>query len=262
MKFKPNTLANAHEWMRQIKAQSTGGFFTNYFRQEMVGTQILTVATDRSLLMINDEHDFFRLYFFTNDLRGFEEILRTNDYPGDVVAGYLTRTEDKNIAEAFQRSGFNPIANYRRMVSFQLPKQRPNSALEYASSADLNQLHKDLFRVFNKYTDHLPTKSRLLGYIENRQVIVIRHEQQIRGAVCFQLRGRRVNYNYIYSLSDNHLDFLRLQNNFYGVMHERGIGAGFLWVNRSNERLASLYRSSGWRFDGLEDFFYFRSSRN
>ena len=262
MKFKPDTLANAHERMRQIKAQSTGGFFTNYFRQEMVGTQILTVATDRSVLVINDEHDFFRLYFFTNDLRDFEQTLRASEYPGDVVAGYLTRAEDKNITEAFQRSGFNPIANYRRMVSFQLPKQRPNAALEYASAADLNRLHEHLFRVFNKYTDHLPTKSRLLGYIENRQVIVIRHEQRIGGAVCFQLQGPRVNYNYIYSLSDNPLDFLQLQNNFYGVMHQREIGAGFLWVNRSNERLAALYQSSGWRFDGLEDFFYFRSSLN
>jgi hypothetical protein len=262
MKFKPDTLANAHERMRQIKAQSTSGFFTNYFRQEMVGRQILTVATDRSVLMINDEHDFCRLYFFTNDVRDFEQTLQAGEYPGDVVAGYLTRANDKNMAEAFQRSGFNPIANYRRMVNFQLPKQRPNAALEYAIAADLNQLHEHLFRAFNKYTDHLPTKARLLGYIENRQVIVIRHEQRICGAVCFQLQGPRVNYNYIYSFSDNHLDFLRLQNNFYGVMHQRGIGAGFLWVNRSNERLAALYQSSGWQFDGLEDFFYFRSSRN
>ena len=68
MKFKPDTLASAHEQMTLVKAQSTGGFSTNYFRQEMVGPQIFTAATARSVLLANDEHDFFRLYFFTNDL--------------------------------------------------------------------------------------------------------------------------------------------------------------------------------------------------
>ena len=38
MKFKPDTLASIHERMALVKAQSTEGFFTNYFRQEMGAT--------------------------------------------------------------------------------------------------------------------------------------------------------------------------------------------------------------------------------
>ena len=68
-----------------------------------------------------------------------------------------------------------------------------------------------------------------------------------------------MNYNYIYNLSRNGLDFLRLQNNFYGVMHQRGIRAGFLWINQTETRLAALHESMGWRFDGLKDYFYLRS---
>jgi hypothetical protein len=262
MKFKPDTLANAHERMAWIKAQSAGGFSTNYFRQEMVGPQILTATTDRSVLLVNNEHDFFRLYFFTNDLADLEQMLRENDYPGDFVAGYLAKTADKNIADTFQRSGFNPIATYGRMLNYRLPEQQPNAALEYAIAADVDQLHEDLFRAFNKYTDHLPPKNRLLSYVENQQVIVIRQAGRILGAVCFQLQGRRVNYNYIYNFSDNGLHFLQLQNNFYGVMHQRGIRAGFLWINQTNTRLAASYQSTGWRFDGLQDHFYFRSPVN
>jgi hypothetical protein len=58
MKFKPDTLASVHEQMGLVKAQSTQGFLTNYFRQEMVGPQILTAATARSVLLANDKHDF------------------------------------------------------------------------------------------------------------------------------------------------------------------------------------------------------------
>jgi hypothetical protein len=46
------------------------------------------------------------------------------------------------------------------------------------------------------------------------------------------------------------------------VMHQRGICAGFLWVNQTNTRLAALHQSMGWCFDGLKDYSYFRSSAN
>jgi hypothetical protein len=260
MKFKPDTLASAYEQMALVKAQSTRGFSTNYFRQQLVGPQILTAATARSVLLANDEYDFFRLYFFTNDVTDLEQILRDADYPGDVVAGYVTKAADENIAAAFQQSGFNPIATYRRMTTYRLPPQRPNPTLEYAIAADVDQIHEDLFQAFNKYTDHLPTKNRLLGYVVNQQVIVNRQAGRILGAVFFQLQGPRVNYNYIYNFSRNGLDFLRLQNNFYGVMQQRGIRAGFLWIDQTNTRLVALHQSMGWRFDGLQDYFYFRSS--
>ena len=262
MKFKPDTLASVREQMALIKAQSTAGFFTNYFRQEMVGPRILTAAKARSILLANDEHDFFRLYFFTSDPADLEQILRDVDFPGDVVAGYLTKAADENIAAAFQQSGFNPIATYRRMITYQLPRQRPNAALEYAIAADVDQLYEDLFQAFNKYTDHLPTENRVHGYVVNEWVIVNRQAGQIVGAVCFQLKGPRVNYNYLYNLSGNPLDFLRLQNNFYGVMHQRGIRTGFLWINQTETRLAALHESMGWRFDGLKDYFYLRCSED
>jgi hypothetical protein len=258
MEFRPETLANAHAQMARIKAQSHGRFSTNYFRQEMIGRQILLTTTERSVLLANDEYDFFRFYFFTNDLVDLGQRLRHASYPGKMVTGYLTKEPDKNIANAFEQAGFFPIATYGRMETYRLPQQRPNSKLDYADEADVDQLHEDLLRAFNKYTDHIPTKPRLLDYIKNQQVIVHRKMGKIVGAVCFQLKGLKVNYNYIYSLSGDGLDFLQLQNNFYGLMNQRGIRAGFLWINQANSRLAALYRASGWQFDGLQDYFYFR----
>ena len=259
MNFKPESLPTVHEQMAAVKAQSKSGFFTNYFRQELVGPHILTAATGRSVLFVNDEHDFFRLYFFTSDLGELEQILGGAKFPGSVVVGYITKAADENVAAALQHSGFSPIATYRRMLSYQLPLQGPNSDLEYAIRGDIDQIHDSLFRAFNKYTDHLPTKDRLLRYIENQWVIVNRQDGRVCGAVCFQLEGPRVNYNYIYNLSRNPIDFLRLQNNFYGVMHQRGIHAGFLWINQTESRLAALHESMGWHFDGLNDYFYLRS---
>ena len=262
MKLKRNSLAEVHEEMARVKAESNGGFHTNYFRQEMPGLQTMSGATSRTVLVLNNEHDFFRLYFFTSDVADLEQTLRETSFPGETVTGYLTRFVEENIAEVFHRSGFNLIASYRRMITYQLPACRPDATLQYATSADVDQLYEGLFQAFNKYTDHLPTRDRLQSYVENQWVIVNRDNNRIPGAVCFQLEGPRVNYNYIYNFSGNGLDFLRLQNNFYGAMNQRGIHAGFLWVNQINTRLSVLYQSTGWRFDGLKDYFYLRSSVN
>jgi hypothetical protein len=261
MQFRPDTLASAHARMASIKAQCHGDIFTNYFRQEMVGQQLFLTGNDRTLLLLNEEYGFFRLYFFTSDLSDLAQMLACAEYPGEVVAGYLTKKVNSEVIAAFEHAAFVGIATYGRMETHQLPQQRPNPALEYALPDDTDQIHADLFRAFNKYTDHLPTKSRFLGYINNQQVIVKRRNRQIIGAVVFQLQGLKVNYNYIYNFSGRGIDFMELQNNFYGVMHERGIHAGFLWINQANERLIAVYKAAGWQFAGLEDYFYFRSSR-
>jgi hypothetical protein len=251
-------LPRVHEQMARVKAESTG-FCTNYFRQEMPGSEIFSAATARTVLLLNKEHDFFRLYFFTTDVDDLEETVGGVKFPGETVTGYLTRSADQKIDAAFQRAGFNPIATYLRMISYNLPAHRPNAALQYANAADVDELYDRLFESFNKYTDHLPTKDRLQGYVQKEWVIVTRDANRIPGAVCFQLEGPRVNYNYLYNLTGNAVDFLRLQNNFYGVMHERGIHAGFLWINETEQRLASVHQSEGWQFDGLKDYFYLKS---
>ena len=63
----------------------------------------------------------------------------------------------------------NILAAINRAIDWingELPPDRQlNPALEYASAADVDQLYEGLFQTFNKYTDHLPTKSRLHGYV-------------------------------------------------------------------------------------------------
>src|SRR5262245_35397938 len=191
MKLTADSLAEVHEQMARVKAESGGGFYTNYFRQELPSAQILSAATPRTVLLLNKEHDFFRLYFFTTDSADLELLLDSVEFPGETVTGYVTRSADQKIAGAFQRSAFNLIATYRRMITYHLPAQRLNSALQYASAADVDQLYDKLFDSFNKYTDHLPTKDRLHRYVEKEWVIVNRDADRVRGAVCFQVEGPR-----------------------------------------------------------------------
>jgi len=258
MKFDSDTIENVMARMDAVKAGSKFGFLTNYFRQEMVGNVILSAGTERSVVFVNDEHDFFRLFFFTTDLPDLSRVLAALEFPGPVVAGYLVKSGESPVSDVFHNSGFKNIAVYRRMTNLTLPRRPISSSIVYADQSDFEQIYQDLFEIFNKFTDHLPTRKRLLAYINNRQVILNRREGRILGAVIFQLLGRQVNYNYLYNRNNNSLALLMLQADFYAIMTEKGVRSGFLWVNATNSGVIRMQESLGWKFDGLQDHLYLK----
>src|SRR5213595_2904806 len=71
-----------------------------YYGCEIGFCNVIFDTTAQSVLLANEEHGFFRLYFFTSNLVDLEQILREVDFPGDVVAGYVTRV----AVAAFQQS--------------------------------------------------------------------------------------------------------------------------------------------------------------
>jgi hypothetical protein len=150
------------------------------------------------------------------------------------------------------------MALFQRMTHNKLPSRPLNASLAYATPEDAGQIHQDLFRTFNKFTDHLPDMNRLLEYIAKQFILVNRKGGRVLGAVIFQILGRQVNFNYFYNSSPEALDALRLQSNFYGLMHQRGIRSGFLWVNSTNQGVIRMHQAFGWRFDGLKDCFYLK----
>jgi hypothetical protein len=91
MKFKADTLASVHEQMALVKAQFTRLAFSRTISARKWLDRRFSppqrAATARSVLLANDEYDFFWLGFFTSDLADLQQTLRDVDFPGDVVAG-------------------------------------------------------------------------------------------------------------------------------------------------------------------------------
>ena len=258
MQFQPDNLSDISRKMDAIKVRSAGGFFTNYFHQPMVGHQLLSAQTDHSLLFLNDEFDFYRLFYFTNDLADLGGALKDLEFSETTVASYLDTSLDERIPARFLESGFEAIATYQRMINHDLPIYRTNRALRFAEAGDVETLYQGLFTVFNKYTDRLPTKDLLANFIAQQQVLVNRNQDGILGCIIFQIQRKRVNVSHLYNHSDNNLDTLMLLSNFYGLMHERGIRSGFLWVNSTNVNVSKMQRNFGWIFDGVRDRCYLK----
>lgn len=257
MDIKQFTLEGLEEWMAGIKKRGGGNIVTNYFKQRMTGSVILGICTDRSVMFVNDDADFLHLYFYSSDLDDLEALLKAARFPAPVVIDYITKEPDEQVKEAFRDAGFSAYATFVRLSNYNLRTNEKSNRVQHAETEDLEELWRLLMK-FDKYTDHLMEKEKLLRLIREQQVIVNKKDGAIKGYIMFQTMGAKVNFNHFYNRSDDPRDTMILLESFYNVLQERGIKSGILWVNVENIRVLKLHKQFGWREDGLKDLFYIK----
>jgi len=136
MKFDSDTIENVMARMDAVKAGSKFGFLTNYFRQEMVGNVILSAGTERSVVFVNDEHDFFRLFLLYDRPSGFEAGARGAGVSRPGRRRLFGQVGESPVSDVFHNSGFKNIAVYRRMTNLTLPRRPISSSIVYADQSD------------------------------------------------------------------------------------------------------------------------------
>lgn len=262
MKANPDTHVNIQSIMNGIKGRSVSGIYTNYFQQKFHGDNLYRISTDKSILILNDEFDFYRLYYYTCDLCDLAFLVQNMDFSGTIVVNLLSKTDDHHIKSIFESSGFGFFAKFRRMASQKLRICATNSSLQFAELGEVEKVQQALLGEFNRYTGHIPTLGSLAEMVSDKQVLVSRRGSELSGCLVFQVHGRKVHYNFLYSHADDRAVAPMLIENFYGLMHERGISSGFLWVDELNTGVIRMHRYFGWSFDGLMASYYIHHANN
>jgi hypothetical protein len=253
------TKTSLAEIEQQIQSMQRQRVFwqTNYFRQPLTGSQYWMSATERSLVFLTEDLDFFRLYYLTSDLPELKALMLALPLPGMTVTAYLTRQVVPELDAAFQDAGHKPYAVFRRMSCRSLRECKTNSRLQFATQNDVDDLLQRLQTNFAPgYADHLPSRAMLADYVRQRWVLVSRRDGVIAGYLVFQIAGKQVVYNYSFNASDDPSDFLLLQDNFYGLVAAQGIRSGILWVNEKNTRVITMHQFFSWKMDGLMSQYY------
>jgi hypothetical protein len=232
--------------------------YTNYFKQQLNGADIFYFSSASTVIFLNDDYDFYRLYFVSGNLEELNQFFKVIEWKTNLVIDYITKSTDGNLECVFQANGFQFLSTYLKMRHLALPNVKVNSRLYFANEEQVDLLLSHLLKDFNPYTDHLPTRLMLLNYIRNRWVIINGEPNDIRGYIVFQVLGKHVNCNFVYNSSNNVLDWLFLQRNLYGLMNQQGIRRGFLWVESENVEVIKMYKTQGWYFDGVIDKFFVR----
>lgn len=242
--------------INEIKHNAKSTVFTNYFRQQLNAESLCALQSDNSIIFLDQDIDFHRLYFYSSNLTELHDTIMAVEITPTTI-DYITKVPSKDLVTILSEAGFRNIAVYKRIINNNLPAHRANSSLSFARKEELEFLHNRLFTDFGKYLDHFPTIEKLGEFIKNMQVIVVRERHNISGYIIYQLYGRKVFLNYWFN-EGNPLNSLLLLTNFYGLMHEKGIKSGFGWVNEKNTGVIKTHQKFGYKFDGLQDHIFLR----
>ena len=262
MKYEASSLAEVQQTIARIRA-AKGSFQTNYFQQQLVGRSFHVAASDRSVIFLNDDVGFHRVYYFSSSTTDLRAMLVSLQWPSDLVIGYITKSQDPELLAAFSDASFKPYCTFRKMRCDALPEAKTNRFLKFAQADQIDELHARLFADFDRYSEHLPSRELLAEYVSRGGVIINADANaggRIVGYVIFQVLGQHVNCNFIFNTSGNAIDWLILQKNFYGLMSEQGIRRGFIWVKDTNLEVIDMYRKQVWYFDGVASHFLVRQT--
>jgi hypothetical protein len=259
--FSPVTPAGLQNAIDDLKRRNGGKkLLTNYFLQPLHRVANLRMLeSEKNLYFLHDEWDFARFYSYTFDVALLEHELAAVSWPPVVVTDWISKTDPGAVEERLSRLDFHLHATYDRIVCKSMRCERPNGHMCLAREADRDVIHALLFRVFDKYADHIMPIEELGELISQRQVLLSHDSQHtINGLALFGLSGQTCNYNFLYN-SGGPLTLSLLLGNLYGVLTERGVHSGCWWVRRTRPLVVKLHESFGWKKDGLVDRIYLRS---
>jgi hypothetical protein len=258
--FSPASPVSLQTGLDSLKRRNAGQKpITNYFFQAMDKVANLRVLeSPKSLCFLHDEWDFSRLYFCTYDAADLQIELQSAPWPPIVVSDWISKEGNAPVHALLENLGFHTHAMYDRIIYKTLRLERSNDDLLFAEPGDSEAIHGLLFRVFDKYADHIISLEELCVLVGQRRIILTRDAQQaIDGLVIFPINGQNCNFNFLYN-SGGLLKLSRLLGNFYGVLSERGVQSGFSWVRRTRPLVLKLHESFGWKRDGIVDYIYVR----
>lgn len=245
-----------------LKKQNHSDFVTNYFLNFLDHNAKL-FESNNSLVILQPEDNFFRVYFATTDLTEFSKLLNTlpNDQyysleiieHGDISAELKTIISNKIPYDTrFERMRV-PLNKFRKMALY------PPEEITYATPSDAMLIFNELHRAFHQYSSHLPTQDELLKMINDLQVIVIRSplDNQINSFLIYTVNGIVSHFNQLLNIRGQNFELLKLIDFYHSRMIELGIKNLYLWVDsENNKKVQRLHYSYGFRSDGTSNYVF------
>ncbi|MGG3836312.1 hypothetical protein ABEV00_04710 [Paenibacillus thiaminolyticus] len=248
------------QFISEIK-RNNGLRYSNYYHQELQGERFLVNHTTRSICFFEQEDGFYRGYFASADMDDLTRLLSSIELESPVVIAIVSKTQNPELTEIIQRSGFEQYRVYRRMVNRDFQKYELNDGVTYAKPGQAQEILELLKETFNPYTDYFPTVALLEQLIANKQVIINEEDGHCKGLFIYRREGIQYNFNYMVNKSINPILFVYALQNFYAHLKNAGLQHGYLWLDSNNVKVIRLHEKFGWKFDGLQDAFYIKGGK-
>ncbi len=212
------------------------------------------LKTEKTLIIRKKEHDFYRLYLMATDEAELTHMLLSLSKDTYVI-NIPSKKGIDNWKKVLDGAGFSFFAQYDRYNNRQI-EYRESEIGTYATIKDADEILTLLYDdSFSIYTDYIPTKVQLEQMINNKQVLVNKDDNQVKGVLIFTIEGKKC---YLNIWIDKTKDGLFLLFDVYNIMVEKGIVLSYFWVKSTNKKIRKLHMLTGAIPDGLSDYSYIK----
>ncbi len=148
--------------------------------------RITCYSSEQALLMLVNESDYLKLFFYADDFEWVHEIEKIKETsPDTMVIEVVTRGEpgdyDFNTMIACRA-----VVTYERLRSSGIPSESASQAYFYCTEKNHKELRNLMDRTFMPIGDRIPTDAELEQFLVSKSVIGIREDDQLAGFLIFE----------------------------------------------------------------------------
>lgn len=211
-------------------------------------------------LLFRKNDGFYNLFYVAATSDAVEEALKTmlkKNPKIRFVSDIVTKKEAPEIKNRFENSGFyeySSLMRMNRMNQFHLEDYTPDNNTRVADADEFQQVFKLLHEYFDPLSEQLPTKEKLMQWIDNKNVLVNMIEKRVVGFIIYELIGKSLYLKYWFVspyYREQKIGSKLFQLFLYmGSTSKRQV----FWVVRSNKNAIKRYKHYGFKEDKTYDF--------
>lgn len=213
-----------------------------------------------SLFLFIKMHDYYKLYYFTQDYKDMIADFNTLNYNFIIICELLNYGAiDKDAQKMLEKCGFTYYSSlinmYKTMQASTKVVKLPNNII-YADENDTDEIWQLLLDNFNKYVDINIIKKELENYIKDKHVIITKENGKIVAFCVYFVTKGKGEGRYLYIDKDYKDTLLGVM--FMSIMLELLNGAKYLsgFVREDNKYLFSFYEKLNFQYGDLKNIIY------
>jgi hypothetical protein len=231
--------------------------YSNYFGLNLDDVEYIEKAN--TLVVIKPYESFRRVYFISTDEDELIEILKI--LPNSDVINIPTKTEiSGSLQNILSKSGYSLFEVYHRMYNNKI-EQQGIKVESFALLEDIPAIYERLYSLFVPFSDWLPTKKDLENMVENKQIYIIRDENNaVVVATAFKIEKTSCYWSFLYSSVKGGAK--KVTMHLFDYLSSLGIKRVYFWVREGNVAIDGFQKSLGSVYDGLKDYTFTKGLSN
>lgn len=241
-------------------------YITNFFETEEVVSSwiddkmLYIAAFNEVSLLFRKNSTFYNLYYVAATDKALEEGLKKVQKENPkirFVSDIVTKNENPEVKTQFENSGFyeyTSLMRMNRMSQYKPESYESNRNAKVGDTNHGNQVYELLHTCFDPFSEQLPSKEKLLQWIENENLIVYMIGQRVAGFIIYELKGHSLHLKYWFVSPDCREQ--RIGSKLFELFLYKGYSSKrqIFWVVRSNENAIKRYKHYGFKEDRTYDF--------